>query len=61
MVSAPSWRTFTGGSDGLSGFAKDFRDANPIPDGSYGFGACEYNARDLGSCSSGGRWAWPRS
>jgi branched-chain amino acid transport system permease protein len=47
MVSAPSWRTFTGGSDGLSGFAKDFRDANPIPDGSYGFGPWEYNARDL--------------
>ncbi|HEX8804123.1 MAG TPA: branched-chain amino acid ABC transporter permease [Acidimicrobiales bacterium] len=47
MVSAPSWREVTGGSDGLSGFSAEFYDANVIPDGSYGYGPWRYGARDL--------------
>jgi len=47
MVSAPSWRTVTGGSDGLSGFAGDFQRWNPYPSGNYGFGPWHYSARDL--------------
>jgi branched-chain amino acid transport system permease protein len=47
MVSAPTWRTVTGGSDGLSGFAGDFQDLNPIPAGRYGFGPWEYSARNM--------------
>jgi branched-chain amino acid transport system permease protein len=47
MVSAPTWRTVTGGSDGLSGFAGDFQDLNPIPAGRYGFGPWEYGARNM--------------
>jgi branched-chain amino acid transport system permease protein len=33
----------TGSADGLSGYHNDFRDANPIPPGSYGFGPWVYN------------------
>jgi branched-chain amino acid transport system permease protein len=36
----------TGSADGLSGYHTSFRDANPIPDGIYGFGPWEYNAND---------------
>lgn len=42
MISAPSWRAVTGGSDGLSGFAGDFQDLNVFPDGRYGFGPWRY-------------------
>jgi branched-chain amino acid transport system permease protein len=37
---------FTGSADGLSGYQGDFRDANPIPDGSYGFGPWMYTANE---------------
>lgn len=47
MVQAPTWRTVTGGSDGLSGFAGDFQRWNPYPSGRYGFGPWHYSARDL--------------
>ena len=47
MISAPSWRDFTGGSDGLTGFSTDFYDLNPIPPGEYGFGPWQYNSRAL--------------
>ncbi len=47
MVSAPSWRGVTGGSDGLSGFSSGFYDLNPIPDGTYGFGPWRYSERSL--------------
>ncbi len=33
----------TGSADGLSGYHLDFRAANPIPDGTYGFGPWTYN------------------
>ena len=33
----------TGSADGLSGYHESFRAANPIPDGSYGFGPWVYN------------------
>ncbi|WP_394552935.1 branched-chain amino acid ABC transporter permease [Agromyces sp. MMS24-JH15] len=36
----------TGSADGLSGYHGSFRAANPIPDGTYGFGPWQYNAND---------------
>lgn len=33
----------TGSADGLSGYHSSFRAANPIPEGSYGFGPFTYN------------------
>jgi ABC-type branched-subunit amino acid transport system permease subunit len=36
----------TGSADGLSGYHTSFRAANPIPDGTYGFGPWTYNAVD---------------
>ena len=47
MVSAPSWRSFTGGSDGLSGFSSGFYDLNPFSDGTYGFGPWRYSERTM--------------
>jgi neutral amino acid transport system permease protein len=47
MVSAPAWRSWTGGSDGLSGFSSGFYDLSPIGDGSYGFGPWRYSERTL--------------
>jgi neutral amino acid transport system permease protein len=47
MMSAPSWRDFTGGSDGLTGFSSGFYDLNLFPDGSYGFGPWRYSERTL--------------
>lgn len=35
---------FTGSADGLSGYHTSFRESNPIPEGTYGFGPWEYNA-----------------
>ena len=37
---------YTGSADGLSGFNRTFREANPIPDGTYGFGPWTYSADD---------------
>jgi branched-chain amino acid transport system permease protein len=53
VIAAPTWRSVTGGSDGLNGFAADFFDINPIPAGSYGFGPWRYEARDLWVLVSG--------
>jgi neutral amino acid transport system permease protein len=53
IFSAPAWRSVTGGSDGLNGFAHDYFDVNPIPKGRYGFGPWHYSARDLWILSSG--------
>jgi neutral amino acid transport system permease protein len=47
MMSAPSWRDFTGGSDGLTGFSGGFYDLNIFPDGTYGFGPWRYSERSL--------------
>ncbi len=33
----------TGSADGLSGYHSSFREANPIPPGTYGFGPWQYN------------------
>jgi neutral amino acid transport system permease protein len=41
---APSWREFTGGSDGLSDFRSGYLDLNPIPTGEYGFGPWRYGS-----------------
>jgi len=40
----------TGSADGLSGYHTDFRAANPLPPGTYGFGPWQYNET---------QW-WPR-
>ncbi|MRG61268.1 branched-chain amino acid ABC transporter permease [Agromyces sp. CFH 90414] len=37
---------YTGSADGLSGYQGSFRDANPIPDGIYGFGPWMYTANE---------------
>jgi branched-chain amino acid transport system permease protein len=47
MVSAPSWRAVTGGSDGLSGFSGGFYDLNPFGNGTYGFGPWRYSERTV--------------
>jgi ABC-type branched-subunit amino acid transport system permease subunit len=36
----------TGSADGLSGYHASFRDANPLPDGTYGLGPWTYNEND---------------
>jgi neutral amino acid transport system permease protein len=53
VIAAPTWRSVTGGSDGLNGFAADFFDINPIPSGTYGFGPWHYGARDLWVLTAG--------
>jgi branched-chain amino acid transport system permease protein len=37
---------FTGSADGLSGYQSDFRNANPIPEGTFGFGPWMYTANE---------------
>ncbi len=37
---------FTNSADGLGGYHTGFREANPIPVGTYGFGPWQYNERD---------------
>jgi branched-chain amino acid transport system permease protein len=37
----------TGSSDGLSGYHNSFRDANPFPEGTYGFGPWTYTENAL--------------
>lgn len=36
----------TGSADGLSGYQGDFRDANPLPDGTYGLGPWTYTSTE---------------
>ena len=44
-IMAPSFRDFTGGSDGLSGYNDDYTNLNPFSSGSnYGFGFLRFNA-----------------
>jgi branched-chain amino acid transport system permease protein len=47
MMSAPTWRDVTGGSDGLSGVDGGFFDYNPWPSGDYGIGPWHYGARNM--------------
>jgi branched-chain amino acid transport system permease protein len=37
----------TGSSDGLSGYHNSFREANPFPEGTYGFGPWTYSANAM--------------
>jgi ABC-type branched-subunit amino acid transport system permease subunit len=37
----------TGSADGLSGYHTSFRDDNPFPEGTYGFGPWTYNATEM--------------
>lgn len=39
-----TFRDTTGSADGLSGFQRDFRAGNPLPDGRYGFGPWTYQS-----------------
>ena len=38
-----AFQDVTGSADGLSGYQADFRGANPLPQGTYGFGPWTYN------------------
>jgi len=41
------FREWTNSAGGLSGYHQSFRDMNPFPEGTYGFGPWTYNANDL--------------
>ncbi|MDF2507324.1 MAG: branched-chain amino acid transporter permease [Microbacterium sp.] len=41
------FKDWTNSAGGLSGYHQSFRDANPFPPGTYGFGPWTYNATDL--------------
>ncbi|MBN6190569.1 MULTISPECIES: branched-chain amino acid ABC transporter permease [Microbacterium] len=41
------FKDWTNSAGGLSGYHQSFRDANPFPTGTYGFGPWTYNATDL--------------
>ena len=41
------FKDWTNSAGGLSGYHQSFRDANPFPSGTYGFGPWTYNATDL--------------
>ncbi|MBW3659186.1 MAG: branched-chain amino acid ABC transporter permease [Actinobacteria bacterium] len=47
ILRSPSTRDVTGGSYGLTRFARGFYDVNPIPPGDYGFGPFMYSANRL--------------
>jgi branched-chain amino acid transport system permease protein len=42
LFTSQAWQPVTGSADGLSGFQDSFRDANPFPEGDYGFGPWQY-------------------
>lgn len=41
------FREWTNSAGGLSGYHQSFREMNPFPEGTYGFGPWTYNANDL--------------
>jgi neutral amino acid transport system permease protein len=43
-IMAPSFRGVTGGSDGLSGYNRDYEDLNPFASGEYGIGFLKFNS-----------------
>jgi neutral amino acid transport system permease protein len=43
MFLTTAFEDVTGSADGLSGYHTDFRNSNPIPQGTYGFGPWQYN------------------
>jgi neutral amino acid transport system permease protein len=47
ILRSPSTRDVTGGSYGLTRFARGFYDVNPFPPGDYGFGPFVYSANRL--------------
>ncbi|MPY92476.1 MAG: branched-chain amino acid ABC transporter permease [Acidimicrobiia bacterium] len=47
VVRSGTFESFTGGPQGVGGFADAFFDLNPIADGSYGIGAVEFSERQL--------------
>jgi ABC-type branched-subunit amino acid transport system permease subunit len=47
VVKTPDLIPLTGGSDGLNGSSVTFDALNPIPPGTYGFGALRYDENDL--------------
>ncbi len=46
LVRSASLREYTGGSNGVTGFANGFFSLNPLPDGTYGFGPWQYSERN---------------
>ena len=46
LVRSASLREYTGGSNGVTGFAGGFFAINPLPEGSYGFGPWRYSERN---------------
>jgi len=47
VVRSSTFDTFTGGSNGINGMAREFYANNPFPEGRYGGGPFSYNERDL--------------
>jgi branched-chain amino acid transport system permease protein len=47
LFTSQAWQPVTGSADGLSGFQGSFRDANPFPEGDYGFGPWQYTENQL--------------
>jgi neutral amino acid transport system permease protein len=43
-IMAPTFRDVTGGSDGLSGYNRDYEDLNPFSSGEYGIGFLKFNS-----------------
>jgi branched-chain amino acid transport system permease protein len=43
-IMAPTFRGFTGGSDGLSGYNRDYEDLNPFSSGEYGIGFLKFDS-----------------
>jgi neutral amino acid transport system permease protein len=43
-IMAPTFRGVTGGSDGLSGYNRDYEDLNPFASGEYGIGVLKFNS-----------------
>lgn len=53
-IAAPSFRGVTGGSDGLSGYNRDFRDLNPFSSSSeYGLGFLRFNSAETWNIVTG--------
>jgi len=47
LLLSTTWIETTGSADGLVAFANDFRDFNPFPQGTYGFGPWSYTANQF--------------
>ncbi|MGJ7442949.1 branched-chain amino acid ABC transporter permease [Aquipuribacter sp. MA13-6] len=47
VVRSSTFDTYTGGSNGINGMAREFYAMNPFPEGTYGFGPWEYSERGL--------------